>query len=291
MERRIIPVAVRERIATAPKDALYVCGNSDYVIRFDFDDEWAAHNTKTARFVYNGTHEDKIFDGNECPVPVISNTYSFDVGVFAGNLRTTTAAYIPCKKSILCKSGSPSAPPPDVYAQIMEKLNSIEGGDVSPEAIAAAVEAYMKEHSTDDVIELIETITLEEDMAITRSEESDGTPYGFRELRIKATATAESAASGSLFAYCGNTAIGKTWWSAWQNGTGERYRTDIFQSVSGYWGSEWVDWSANISGQVTVNRKDMYLMHSAAAHPSITRFSTAFQVPAGTTLEIWGVRA
>lgn len=121
---KVIPVTIRDKIATAPKDALYVCGNSDFVIQFDFDDEWSGVDVKTARFVYNGRHQDKVFEGSICPVPVISNTYSFHVGVFASNLRTTTAARIPCKKSILCGSGSPDTPPPDVYAQIIEMLNA-----------------------------------------------------------------------------------------------------------------------------------------------------------------------
>ena len=36
-----IHVMIRERIATADRAALYVCGNSDYSVLFDFDDEWA----------------------------------------------------------------------------------------------------------------------------------------------------------------------------------------------------------------------------------------------------------
>lgn len=138
---KVIPVTVRDKIATAPDDALYVCGNSDFAIKFDFDGEWDAYDTKTARFTYNGTYQDKVFSGDECPVPVISDTYSFKVGVFAGNLKTTTPAHVNAKKSILCGSGSPAAPSLDVYAQIMEKLNN-SGGAVSPEQIEAAVSDY-----------------------------------------------------------------------------------------------------------------------------------------------------
>lgn len=143
---KVIPVSVRDKIATKTGDDVYVCGNSDFVIEFDFDGEWDEFDTKTARFEWNDGHYDKVFSGNTCPVPIISDTHRFHVGVFAGNLRTTTAAYVPAKKSILCRGGSPHNPPPDVYAQIMEKLNSMSGGDVSPEAIEAAVNKYLEEH-------------------------------------------------------------------------------------------------------------------------------------------------
>ena len=121
--RHEIAVSVKNKIAAAEKDALYICGNSDFVIVFDLDEEWAKHETKTARFTYDGGHQDVIFDGNECPVPIISRTFFFGVGIFAGNLETSTPARVPCKKSILCGDGPPHDPPPDVYAQLMEKLS------------------------------------------------------------------------------------------------------------------------------------------------------------------------
>lgn len=136
---KIIPVTVRDKIATKTGDEVYICGNSDFVIEFDFDAEWNEHDTKTARFEWNGGHQDVIFSGNTCPVPIISDTHRFHVGVYAGNLRTTTAAYVPARKSILCGSGTPHAPQPDVYAQIMEEL----GGRVTQEQMAQAIDQAM----------------------------------------------------------------------------------------------------------------------------------------------------
>lgn len=126
---KTINVVVKDKIAATVDNTVYVCGNSDFVIVFDFDEEWEEHIHKTARFVWNGMHQDVVFSGNECEVPVISNTHNFKVGVFAGNLHTTTPAYVPAKKSILCDSGSPEAPSEDVYAQIMEKLNAMDQGN------------------------------------------------------------------------------------------------------------------------------------------------------------------
>ena len=138
-----INVEVRDKIANKIGETEYICGNSDFVIIFDFDDEWNAFDVKTARFAYEGRHQDIVFTGDECPVPVISNTHRIRVGVFAGDLHTTTPAYIPAKKSILCDSGSPEAPKEDVYAQIMELLQEIEIVDreTIAESVSAAVAA------------------------------------------------------------------------------------------------------------------------------------------------------
>lgn len=138
-----INIQVRNKIAVAEK-AVYICGNSDFVVNFDFDSEWNEYQTKTARFTYEGRYTDVVFTGNQCEIPVISDTYKFSVGVFAGDLHTTTPARVACKKSILCGGGVPADPPPDVYAQIMEKLNSLS--EVDPEMVSAAVRDYLQEN-------------------------------------------------------------------------------------------------------------------------------------------------
>lgn len=143
----VINISVENKIAEAD-GTLYVCGNSDFVAKFAFDAEWEAYETKTARFGYNNSYVDVVFTGNKCPVPIISGTYFFNIGVYAGNLHTTTPARVPCKKSILCDTGFPADPPNDIYNQIMAKLNSLESAD--PEAIAKAVANYLAEHPVEE---------------------------------------------------------------------------------------------------------------------------------------------
>ena len=96
-----INITVREKIAHTISDTCIVCGNSDYVAIFDFDAEWDAYATKTARFIWGGTFTDVPFTGNECPVPVIPDAVSVLVGVYAGDLHTTTAAAVGVRRSIL----------------------------------------------------------------------------------------------------------------------------------------------------------------------------------------------
>ena len=135
-------ISVKDKIAALTNDAMYVCGNSDFVVNFSFDAEWDAYDTKTARFAYKGTYQDQVFRGTRCPVPIIHDTQIIMVGVFAGNLHTTTAACIGAKRSILSGSGVPADPAPDVYAQIMELIQGL--GEPDPETIAAAVADYIR---------------------------------------------------------------------------------------------------------------------------------------------------
>lgn len=119
-----IRISVKNKIAVQTNRTLYVCGNSDYTALFDLDAEWNAFEIKTARFCYNGHYSDVVFTGNECEIPVIADTNEFEIGLFAGNLHTTTPAMVLCERSILSTSGTPTNPSPDVYHQLIEKINS-----------------------------------------------------------------------------------------------------------------------------------------------------------------------
>lgn len=143
-----IKISIINKIARLTASAGIVCGNSDYVVEFSFDTEWDAYEQKTARFINGTDYRDIIFSGNAVAVPVVHSGRMLSVGVFAGNLRTSTSANIPCISSVTSSDGSPAAPAPDVYAQIMEKLNDI--GTVSPEDIEQAVEDYLKEHPVEE---------------------------------------------------------------------------------------------------------------------------------------------
>lgn len=122
-----INITVREKSARADDRARIVCGNSDYSVRFDFDEEWEAYDLKTARFITEGGFfTDVQFTGSDCAVPVLTGTRTLLVGVFAGDVRTTTPAYIPAIPCITDTGGIPAAPPPDVYAQLMNRFAALE---------------------------------------------------------------------------------------------------------------------------------------------------------------------
>lgn len=102
-----IKIAVAGKIATnTTPDVAIVCGNSDYTVTFDLDAEWAAETDRTARFTYirdgRTRCKEKTFQGNTVAVPKLVGVRQVTVGLYAGDLYTTTAAAIWCKPSILC---------------------------------------------------------------------------------------------------------------------------------------------------------------------------------------------
>lgn len=135
----IINVSVKNHVAKQTDKTVYVCGNDDFVINFDFDSEWDQYGVKTARFTYGGNYVDVVFTGNTCAVPIITNVWRFKVGVFAGDLSTTTPVLISASKSILCETGTPAAPTDDVYNQIMEVVNEATTASNKAKASAEAV--------------------------------------------------------------------------------------------------------------------------------------------------------
>ena len=119
-----LKIKVRNKIAKGG-DERVVCGNSDYLVRFDLDEEWAEHQAKTMRVGYtDGTYTDVVFSGEVAALPVLRNRERVFVGLYAGNIRTSTPAELKCEKCISDDGGTPAAPKDDVYDQLMALLES-----------------------------------------------------------------------------------------------------------------------------------------------------------------------
>ena len=105
-----ISITVANKRATVEGSPVLVCNNTGDEIVFTFDDEWKGLDPKVARFVYTCDgqvlHQDVAFTGDTVEIPLLSNISYVHVGVYAGELSTTTAAYIPCLPSVLCGSGA-----------------------------------------------------------------------------------------------------------------------------------------------------------------------------------------
>lgn len=123
-----IEITVANRIAAVVGSPVIVCGNKGYTVTFSFDREWDGYDEKTARFVFivdgKAKFIDVLFSGNTCDAPMLSNISQVTVGVYAGDLRTTTGATIKCLKSILCGGGAHEEPPEDVYNKILEEVST-----------------------------------------------------------------------------------------------------------------------------------------------------------------------
>lgn len=132
MSKKInINVNVADKVASAIGAPCIVCGNSNYTITFTLDPEWETSNAKTARFVFRRDGEvkylDVAFSGRVVAVPELANIDEVYVGLYAGELYTSTPARIICKKSIKCGTQQKQeAPAPDVYQQILQTINNLD---------------------------------------------------------------------------------------------------------------------------------------------------------------------
>lgn len=135
-----INVTVRNRIATAQRWQCIICGNSDYIVDFDLDDEWNDMPNKVAVFVINARgnirHERVLFDGSTCGIPVLRGVNMVDIGIEAGDIRTTTPAHVKCEACITDRAGMPQEPENNVYGQILAMTT-----DIAQAVIAASEQA------------------------------------------------------------------------------------------------------------------------------------------------------
>lgn len=124
-----IDIIIRNKTASAVNPPCIVCGNSDYNVKFDFDDEWQAHNNKIGVFAYNRCgewqSEKVLFEGDTCPVPALHGVRSVWIGVTAGDVRTSTPADVPCRMGATDFSDTTEKPSADIWGQILDKLDTV----------------------------------------------------------------------------------------------------------------------------------------------------------------------
>ena len=127
-----IQVSVHDKIATQTDGTVIINGNSDYIIEFDFDAEWADLNNKIGIFAYNDAaahkwaYQTAMFSGNTCTVPILRDIHCVYVGVTAGNVRVTTPAKVQCRLSISDYADTEEPPSADVWGQILAKLDELQ---------------------------------------------------------------------------------------------------------------------------------------------------------------------
>lgn len=125
-----IDIIIRNKTASAVDPPCIVCGNSDYNVKFDFDDEWQAHNNKIGVFAYNRCgewrSENVLFEGDTCPVPALHGVRSVWIGVTAGDVRTSTPADVPCRMGATDFSDTEEPPSADVWGQILAKFDELQ---------------------------------------------------------------------------------------------------------------------------------------------------------------------
>lgn len=143
-----INITVAHKVAVSDTQSI-VCDNSDYTVRWTLDEEWSAYDTKTMRTIYmDGTFTDKVFSGDVIALPVCTVPGAVQIGLFAGNLRTSRVAILRALPSVRSAAGAPADPPKSVYDQIMELIKGL--GGVDPDDIAKAVADYLAAHPIEE---------------------------------------------------------------------------------------------------------------------------------------------
>lgn len=138
---------------------------------------------------------------------------------------------------------------------------------------------------------LIETISTEEEMAIIRTEEPDGTPYNFASvaLRIKKAENVILQSSIGMTAHIGASKM-QPLWTPSTNNTAEQWCYCEVRQYKGLWererASEWSEYNYTAT--------PMYVKIPSFDAPvvdgeNIVKISGA-AIPAGLTVEIYGVR-
>ena len=142
-------IKIKIRDKRAGGTGTVICGNSDYTVAWDLDQEWTPYDTKTMRVnLADGTYQDVVFAGDTAALPALSTPGWASVGLYAGDLHTSRAADLRVLPSVTTPSGAPANPTPDVYDQLMELIKGL--GGVDPDDIAKAVADYLAAHPIEE---------------------------------------------------------------------------------------------------------------------------------------------
>lgn len=113
--------------------AVIVCGNSNYLLKFNFGEQWQKCIKKVAIFVINGSKITVDFDGDECNVPVLPNSSFVQVFLMSGNgdlELATTAVNIKLESTIAAGDLSEYNQLSNYLTRILTAINKIEDGGV-----------------------------------------------------------------------------------------------------------------------------------------------------------------
>lgn len=145
-----INITVAHKVAVSDTQSI-VCDNSDYTVHWTLDDEWSAYDTKTMRTIYmDGTFTDKVFSGAEVALPVCTVPGVVQIGLFAGDIRTSRVAILRALPSVRSAAGAPADPPESVYDQLMERVAQLETPDWAQNDPTAKDYVKNRTHWVDD---------------------------------------------------------------------------------------------------------------------------------------------
>lgn len=195
-----IRISVKDKIASLVDEGQFlVCGNNDYEVVFEFDSAWDGVTAKTALFVFGDEPITVPFDGEVCPGVAIEGATMCAIGVYAGNLKTTTGACVKCIPSIRdMGDGAPKPPTPEVYDKIMALLDKAMQAHTELPTGGVKGQVLKKKSEKDYDVEWVDDKTLDPDEYATKKEfEYLERIFGFHESMLSEHALSIS----DLFTY------------------------------------------------------------------------------------------
>lgn len=131
-----IHVTVRDGAAFQTDHTAYIAGDGETWVVFALEDDWSQYPAKVARFQTESGYQDVMFRGERCHMPVFTYAQKLEVGLYAGNLRTTTPARLFVRPGIRSAWGAPADPEPNLFDQLLECLGE---SDLKMETLADGV--------------------------------------------------------------------------------------------------------------------------------------------------------
>ena len=128
MNTTIIFTVRNRRISSDTKSIDLIGDNMDYTAVFEFDEDMASERIKTARFIKDDVQEERILDdNNSCQIPpeLLKKGY-ISVGVYTDE-KSTTPCFLQINRSIRETDYPVKDPEPDVYRQLLEKIEKLKG--------------------------------------------------------------------------------------------------------------------------------------------------------------------
>ena len=139
-----LTISIQNRKAAADPLAFLTGGNNSDTVRFVTDAEWDEYPEKTARFVgwcdsRPVWYRDVLFTGDTVNIPEFYGTTSVGIGLYAGDVLTSTAAVVACLPPVTDTSPHHAPPDYDVYTQLLAYLSILAQGGTMPAGKSTAI--------------------------------------------------------------------------------------------------------------------------------------------------------
>lgn len=125
----------KNKLKSTTKIEPIVCGNSNYHIKFTFDEEWSKVSKKLAMFEVLDKTILLEFEGDTIDVPAMPNANCFMLALTCspkdGQSLMTNVIKIPLEQNKLGENVVVKSPFESYYAKIVSLINSLEGGEFS----------------------------------------------------------------------------------------------------------------------------------------------------------------